>query len=366
MRPRLLRPVQSSTDPAIAWESSSMRILVTGGLGFIGRRVAVAALEGMHHVRLIDRVPTLPSDSPVEVIEGSVTDPKAVDAALDGIDVVCHQAAKVGLGVDLQDMPGYVADNDYGTAVLLAGMTRQGIDRLVLASSMVVYGEGRYDCAEHGQQPAAPRSEAALEAGRYDPACPLCDAPLTPGLVQEGAPLDPRTAYAASKISQEHLARIWAHQTGGRAIALRYHNVYGPGMPRDTPYSGVASIFRSALINGEAPRVFEDGRQRRDFVHVDDIARANIASINAVTRDSTEPYQAFNVGSGDVRTVHDMASALAKVIGGPDPVVTGEFRLGDVRHITADSALLRRELGWRPEISFEDGMRELANEPVEA
>ena len=342
-----------------------MRILVTGGLGFIGRRITVAALEGLHHVRLIDRIPTLPSDSPVEVIEGSVTDPKAVDAALDGIDVVCHQAAKVGLGVDLQDMPGYVADNDYGTAVLLAGMTRQGIDRLVLASSMVVYGEGRYDCGEHGRQSAPPRKAVDLEAGRFEPACPVCGAPMAPGLVQEDAPFDPRNAYAASKISQEHLARIWAHQTGGRAIALRYHNVYGPGMPRDTPYSGVASIFRSALINGEAPRVFEDGRQRRDFVHVDDIARANIASINAVTRDSTEPYQAFNVGSGDVRTVHDMASALAEVLGGPDPVVTGEFRLGDVRHITADSALLRRELGWRPEIPFEDGMRELANEPVE-
>jgi len=343
-----------------------MRILVTGGLGFIGRRVTVAALEGLHHVRLIDRIPTLPSDSPVEVVEGSVTDPEAVDEALEGIDVVCHQAAKVGLGVDLQDMPGYVADIDYGTAVLLAGMTRQGIDRLVLASSMVVYGEGRYDCGEHGRQSAPPRKAVDLEAGRFEPACPVCGAPMTPGLVQEDAPFDPRNAYAASKISQEHLARIWAHQTGGRAIALRYHNVYGPGMPRDTPYSGVASIFRSALINGEAPRVFEDGRQRRDFVHVDDIARANIASINAVTRDSTEPYQAFNVGSGDVRTVHDMASALAEVLGGPDPVVTGEFRLGDVRHITADSALLRRELGWRPEISFEDGMRELASEPVEA
>lgn len=342
-----------------------MRILVTGGLGFIGRRITVAALEGLHHVRIIDRVPTLPSDSPVEVIQGSVTDPKAVDEALYGVDVVCHQAAKVGLGVDLQDMPEYVADNDYGTAVLLAGMTRHGIDRLVLASSMVIYGEGRYDCDDHGQQPATPRTPTDLAEGRFDPACPVCGAPLTPGLVDELAPFDPRNAYAASKISQEHLATIWAHQSGGRAIALRYHNVYGPGMPRDTPYAGVASIFRSALVSGRAPKVFEDGKQRRDFVHVDDVARANIAAINAVTRDTTEAFQAFNVGSGEVRTVHDMASALASALNGPEPVVTGAFRLGDVRHITADSTRLRRKLGWRPEVSFDDGMRELANEPVE-
>lgn len=365
MRTRVPSGTAASTDLTTAWQSLPMRILVTGGLGFIGRRISVAALEGMHHVRLIDLTPTLPSNSPVEVVHGSVTDPDAVDEALDGIDVVCHQAAKVGLGVDLQDMPDYVANNDFGTAVLLAGMTRRGIDRLVLASSMVIYGEGRYDCAEHGQQLAPRRTEAALVAGQYEPVCAVCGAPLIPGLVREGAAFDPRNAYAASKVSQEHLVTTWTHQTAGRAIALRYHNVYGLGMPRDTPYAGVASIFRSALVRGQAPRVFEDGKQRRDFVHVDDVARANIAAINAVTRDGTEPFRSFNVGSGDVRTVHDMASALAAALEGPDPVVTGEFRLGDVRHITADSALLRRELGWQPEISFEDGMRELASEAVE-
>ena len=341
-----------------------MRILVTGGLGFIGRRVVLAALHGMHEVRILDHTPSLPSEGPVEVIEASVTEADAVDYALEGVDVVCHQAAKVGLGVDLQDMPDYVANNDYGTAVVLAGMNRNRVDRLVLASSMVLYGEGRYDCAEHGRQSAPPRIVGALEAGRFDPTCPVCDAPLTPGLVTEDSPIDPRNAYAASKTAQEHLATVWAQQTDGRAIALRYHNVYGPGMPRDTPYAGVASIFRSALLNGEVPQVFEDGKQRRDFVHVDDVARANIAAINAVSRDPSSPFQAFNVGSGDVRTVHDLARALAEALDGPEPVVTGEFRLGDVRHITADSALLRAELGWRPEVSFADGMRELATEPA--
>lgn len=339
-----------------------MRILVTGGLGFIGRTIVMTALEGGHEVRILDRTPALPSTSTVDVVTGDVTDASTTEAALAGVDVVCHQAAKVGLGVNLQDMPDYVSDNDGGTAVLLAAMHRTGVDRLVLASSMVVYGEGRYDCPEHGLQPAPPRTQSALEAGQFEPTCGICGVPMTPGLVLEDAPHDPRNAYAASKIAQEHLTSIWANQTGGRAIALRYHNVYGPGMPRDTPYAGVASIFRSALLGGEAPQVFEDGKQRRDFVHVADVARANIASINAVTRDATAPFRAYNVGSGEVRSVHDMARALAETLQGPEPVVTGQFRLGDVRHITADSQRLGRELGWIPDVSFADGMRELAAE----
>lgn len=339
-----------------------MRILVTGGLGFIGRKIVLTALEGGHEVRILDRTPALPSTSTVDVVTGDVTDASTTEAALAGVDVVCHQAAKVGLGVNLQDMPDYVSDNDGGTAVLLAAMHRTGVDRLVLASSMVVYGEGRYDCPEHGLQPAPPRTQAALEAGQFEPTCGICGAPMTPGLVLEDATLDPRNAYAASKIAQEYLTNIWANQTGGRAIALRYHNVYGPGMPRDTPYAGVASIFRSALLAGEAPQVFEDGKQRRDFVHVADVARANIASINAVTRDATAPFRTYNVGSGEVRSVHDMARALAEALKGPEPVVTGQFRLGDVRHITADSQRLGRELGWIPDVSFADGMRELAAE----
>lgn len=339
-----------------------MRILVTGGLGFIGRQVVLTALEGGHDVRILDRTPALPSNSPVEVITGDITNPTTADAAVDGIDVVCHQAAKVGLGVDLQDMPDYVADNDGGTAVLLAAMHRSGVDRMVLASSMVVYGEGRYDCPDHGLQAAPPRTPEALQGGQFEPTCGVCAAPMAPGLVDEDAPIDPRNAYAATKIAQEYLVNIWAHQTGGSAIALRYHNVYGPGMPRDTPYAGVASIFRSALLAGEAPKVFEDGKQRRDFIHVTDVARANIAAINAVTREASSPFRTFNVGSGSVRSVHDMASALAGALDGPEPIVTGQFRLGDVRHITADSQRLRRQLGWSPEISFADGMRELAAE----
>jgi dTDP-L-rhamnose 4-epimerase len=245
-------------------------------------------------------------------------------------------------------------------------MARARVQRLVLAGSMVVYGEGRYDCAAHGAVPAPPRRVADLDAGRFEPRCPSCGAELTPGSVGEDAPVDPRNVYAATKLHQEHLASAWARACGGVAVSLRYHNVYGPGLPRDTPYAGVAALFRSALARGEAPRVFEDGAQRRDFVHVTDVASANVAALASVGEREPGSFRAYNVGSGEIRTVGDLARALATACGGPAPVVTGEYRLGDVRHITADSSRLRNELGWRPRVSFADGMAEFAAEAPSA
>ncbi len=166
--------------------------------------------------------------------------------------------------------------------------------------------------------------------------------------------------YAATKLTQEHLAASWARTTGGRAVSLRYHNVYGPRMPRDTPYAGVASLFRSALARGEAPRVFEDGGQLRDFVHVRDVAAANVAALEALGERPGGTLTPYNTGSGDPRTVGQMAAALAAASGGPAPRVTGEYRLGDVRHITADSSRLRADLGWRPAVGFAEGMAEFA------
>lgn len=174
-----------------------------------------------------------------------------------------------------------------------------------------------------------------------------------PGWSARTRRLDPRNVYATTKLAQEHLAAAWARSTGGSAVSLRYHNVYGPRMPRDTPYAGVASFFRSALARGEAPRVFEDGRQRRDFVHVRDVAAANVTALEAGMPGGV--LTAYNTGSGEPHTVGEMARALADACGGPEPVVTGEYRLGDVRHITADSDRLRAELGWRAEVGFEEG-----------
>ena len=279
-----------------------------------------------------------------------------LDRALLGVEAVVHLAAKVGLGVDVSDIPDYASSNDVGTAELLAAMARAGVKRLTLASSMVVYGEGVGLCPEHGPVRPGPRVETALAAGSFEPPCPICGRSLRTKLVDESTPLDPRNAYATSKVAQEFYASNWARVTGGSVAALRYHNVYGPGMPRDTPYAGVAAIFTSALRRGEAPKVFEDGGQRRDFVHVRDVAAATVLACEK----HANGVRAFNVGSGTPRTVGDMAAALAHALNGPLPTVTGHYRLGDVRHITADSARLRSELVWKPQVDFSDGMIEMA------
>ena len=349
-----------------------MDVLLTGGAGFIGSAVARRLVAAGHRIRVLDALlPAVhPSGKPaglpdgVEFLHGDVRDRETVERALRGVGAVCHQAAMVGLGLDLDDAPDYVGCNDLGTAVLLAAMARARVSQLVLAGSMVVYGEGRYTCREHGAVAPGPRRTADLDAGRFEPPCPRCGEPLAPGLVDERAALDPRNVYAASKVAQEHLATAWARAADGRVTVLRYHNVYGPGMPRDTPYAGVASIFRSAVARGEAPRGFEDGGQRRDFVHVADVAEANRAALEALAEHESGGVRCYNVGSGSVHTIGEMAAALAAAGGGPVPVVTGQYRLGDVRHITADSARLREELGWRPSVSFADGMAAFAHAPL--
>lgn len=343
-----------------------MRVLVTGGAGFIGSEVVAALAAGGHTPVVLDALlpaahPRAPEVPDAEFVRGDVRDAETVRGALRGVDAVCHQAAMVGLGKDFADAPDYVACNDLGTAVLLAGMAEARVRRFVQAGSMVVYGEGRYECRAHGVVRPGPRAVADLEAGRFEPRCPRCAAELVPGLVGEDAPADPRNVYATTKLAQEHLATAWARAVGGTAVSLRYHNVYGPGMPRDTPYAGVASFFRSALARGEAPRVFEDGAQRRDFVHVRDVAGANAVVLAGIGDLPAGGHTAYNVGSGDPHTVGEMAAALASEHGGPAPVVTGEFRLGDVRHVTADASRLRRDLGWLPETGFAEGMSEFAH-----
>jgi dTDP-L-rhamnose 4-epimerase len=347
-----------------------MRVLVTGAAGFIGSHVLEAARELGYEVRGLDSLtPAVHNGMPgyvpgdVEMVVGDVRDAGAVSRALAGVDVVCHQAALVGLGVDLSDLPAYSDVNITGTATLLDAMGRAGVQRLVLASSMVVYGEGAYDCGDHGRVRPAPRAREDLLAGRFEPRCPACGRSLVIATVTEDAPLDPRNAYAASKVAQEHLAATWARLTGGVSVALRYHNVYGPRMPRDTPYSGVAAIFRSALENGTAPKVFEDGRQQRDFVHVSDVAAANLLALGA----GGEPgsASAYNVASGRPHTVGEMAAALAAEFGGGlVPEITGEFRLGDVRHIVASPAAAQRGLRFRAEIGFGEGIGEFAKAPL--
>jgi len=264
--------------------------------------------------------------------------------------------------VNAADAPSYGSHNDYGTSVLLAEMFAADCRRLVLASSMVVYGQGRYDCAEHGPIDPLPRSRTDLDAGVFDHRCPICGATVTWQLVAEDAPLRPRSLYAASKTAQEHYALAWSEASGGAVVALRYHNVYGPHMPRDTPYSGVAAIFRSELESGDVPRVFEDGGQMRDFVHVDDIAAANVASVES----TLDGFDAFNVCSGRPISIMEVASELCDVRGAAAPVVTGQYRSGDVRHIVADPARAADVLGFRAAVDPRDGLREFAFAPLRA
>jgi len=302
----------------------------------------------------------------VPLIRADVRDAAAVAAALRGVDVVVHQAAMVGMGVDVADLPEYVGCNDLGTAVLLAQMAAAGVGRLVLASSMVVYGEGTYSCQVHGPTRPGIRAPADLASGRFEPTCPQCAAPLEPGLVDEDDRLEPRSVYAATKVAQEHLTGAWVRATGARAIALRYHNVYGPRMPRDSPYSGVAAIFRSALERGEPPRVFEDGRQRRDFVHVRDVAAANLAALAALEEAPSGGLRAYNIASGSPRTVGELATALTAAMSGPPPVVSGQVRAGDVRHVVASPARACRELGFTASVPFEEGVAAFARAPLRA
>jgi dTDP-L-rhamnose 4-epimerase len=340
--------------------------LVTGGAGFIGSHVVDALLAAGLEVRVLDLLHPAAHDGPpdyldprAEVIVGDVRDPEVVERALDGVEHVCHHAAMVGLGTAITDIADYAAHNDVGTAVLLRALARRRVTgRLVLASSMVVYGEGRYRCPSHGLVRPSARRREDLDAGRFEPRCPRCALALSPEAIPEHAPPDPRNVYAATKLHQEHLAFAFSRESGVPVTALRYHNVFGPRMPRDTPYAGVAAIFASALAAGRSPSVFEDGHQLRDFVHVRDVARANVLALTA-----TQPIVgAFNVGSGTARSVGDLAWALwaARGDGAAVPRITGAYRLGDVRHVLGDPTRAREALGFTAREDFTAGMAEVA------
>ena len=342
-----------------------MRVLLTGAAGFIGSRVDAALRAAGHDVLAVDALlPAAHGDDaalPRDCRRLDIRDADALAPLLSGVDLVCHQAAVVGAGVNAADAPDYAGHNDFGTAVLLAQMFRAGVTRLVLASSMVVYGQGRHACPEHGPVEARRRRRADLDAGMFENRCSVCGLPVMWVPVGEDAPLRPRSLYAASKAAQEHYALAWSESTGGSVVALRYHNVYGPGMPRDTPYSGVAAIFRSSLERGEPPKVFEDGGQMRDFVHVEDVAAANVAAAQA----ERDGFTAANVCSGQPISIMEVANQLCQARdSGLAPVVTGQYRSGDVRHIVADPARAADVLGFRAAVHPRNGLRDFAFAPL--
>jgi len=338
-----------------------MRALVTGGAGFIGSHIVDLLLERGYDVRIFDNLelPThtagVPSYLPreAEFVRADMRDRAALATALRGIDVVLHQAATGGFTPHLAH---YVACNALGTAQMLEIIRddRLPVQKIVVASSIAVYGEGKYRCPEHGNCFPSLRPVAQLERREWDVKCVRCGAPLAPRLTDEETPVEPATAYGISKYDQERLVLTFGRQTGIPTIALRYFVTYGPRQSVHNPYTGVCSIFITRLLNGLPMVIYEDGTQTRDFVFVRDVARANLF----VLENSGVGFGVFNVGTGQMTSIRELAARLAACLDREARVeVPGRFRPGEVRHIVADTGRLAA-LGFRPTVSLEDGLHE--------
>lgn len=339
-------------------------VLVTGGAGFIGAHLAAALVASGRAVRVLDNLETqvhegrLPEiGRGVEFVFGDVGDAGVWPKALDGVSEVVHLAAVVGVGQSMYEIARYCRANVMGTAYLLEALIsrRDQIRKLVVASSMSIYGEGAYWCPACASEREAERFPEHLAAGRWEPACPECGHELEAIPTKEEKRLRSSSIYAVTKRDQEEMCLTFGRAYGLPTVALRFFNVYGPGQALGNPYTGVAAIFAARLLAGEPPLVFEDGRQQRDFVHVTDVAAACVRALSSRASDV-----AINVGTGRPVTVLEVASALRASIGGPAPEFLGSFRSGDVRHCFADVTKARDLLGWAPSVVFEEGMEDLA------
>ncbi len=343
------------------------RVLVTGGAGFIGSHLVDALLARGDHARVLDNLldqahPTgtarfLARDA--ELIVGDLRDRATVDRALDGVTVVHHQAGMVGNGQSMYDVRRYVDVNVVGTATLLEAMLarRAQFRRLVVASSMVVYGDGAYHCPADGRVARVSRPLERLRAAQWEPLCEACGRQVEATATPEEHPLHPTSTYGITKRDQEELCLVLGRTHGLPTIVLRYLNAYGSRQSLSNPYTGVAAIIATRLLNGRAPVIFEDGRQRRDFVHVSDIVGANLAA--AAAADSA-CYRPYNIGTGRTVTVLELARLIADGLGKPAEIApSGEFRAGDIRHCVVDVSRARAKLGWQAERRLEDGIGEL-------
>ncbi len=342
-------------------------VLVTGGAGFIGSHLVDALVEQGHNVRVLDAlVPQVhgedakPSylNSAAEFMQGDVCDKELVHDALEGIDVVFHEAAEVGVGQSMYEIERYVRANDLGTAVLLEAILarRPQIKKLIVASSMSIYGEGAYTCESCGSVAPQLRPVEQLLDRRWELECPKCGKQLSPAPTSEEKPLFPTSVYAVTKQDQEQFCLAVGRSYGIPAVALRYFNVYGTRQALSNPYTGVCAIFSARLLNGNRPMVFEDGEQTRDFVHVSDIVQANLLALESDRAD----YQAINVGTGRATSVRAVSRLLAEGLGlDLEPEIVAKYREGDIRHCVADISKARALLGYEPQVSLERGIPEL-------
>jgi dTDP-L-rhamnose 4-epimerase len=342
----------------------SVLVLVTGGAGFIGSHLVTALAARGHQVRVLDSLepqvhrissPKLPDG--VELIRGDLRDRKAVAQALRGVEAVLHEAAVVGVGQSMYQIERYVSANSFGTAVLLDQVAHQAQrpTKLIVASSMAIYGEGAYSCEKCGPCDAGPRSTVQLERREWEPWCATCRTTLKAVPTPEEKSLVPASVYAITKRDHEELFRVVGRAYGIPTVALRYFNVYGPGQALGNPYTGVAAIFSTRLLAGGRPVVFEDGRQTRDFVHVSDVVQANLLALEQPDADGI-----YNVGTGRAISVAQLARLLASLLKpGTEPEIVGQFRAGDVRHCVARIERIQQDLGYRPRIMLEEGLLDL-------
>jgi dTDP-L-rhamnose 4-epimerase len=342
-------------------------VLVTGGAGFIGSHLVDALLTRGHRVRTLDSLVSqvhgqkgTPSylNHAAEFIHADVCDRAAVDEALQGIDVVFHEAAEVGVGQSMYEIQRYVRANDLGTAVLLeAILARKGqVKKLVVASSMSIYGEGGYSCAMCGKVSPQLRQSAQLLDRRWEVECAGCGKTLSPVPTNEDKPLFPTSVYAVTKQDQEQFCLVVGRSYGIPTVALRYFNVYGTRQALSNPYTGVCAIFSARLLNGNSPMIFEDGEQTRDFVHVSDIVQANLLAMETHKAD----YQAVNVGTGRATSIREVNRLLSEGLGLKiEPEIVGKYREGDIRHCVADISRARSVLGYEPKVTLGQGIPEL-------
>ena len=346
---------------------SKKKILITGGAGFVGSHLADVLLEAGHEVRIFDSLwaqvhaAGLPSylSHDTELIVGDICDAIAVRRAIDDVDVIFHLAAAVGVGQSMYQIANYMGTNTQGTAILLQTLLdrKVHIEKLIVASSMSIYGEGQYLCPNCGDVAPTPRDSEQLQKKRWELTCVQCASELTPVPTSESKPLQSSSVYALSKKNQEDLCLLYGRTYGLPVVALRYFNIYGARQALSNPYTGVAAIFASRLLNRRAPLVFEDGKQLRDFVSVDDVVAANLLAMES----EQAIAQALNIGSGKPISILEVASALCRALGGEIFCeITGKYRAGDIRHCFADISKARELLGYEPRVSFDRGMAELA------
>ena len=343
-------------------------ILVTGGAGFVGSHLVDGLLAAGHKVRVFDNLtPQVHGHSApgylspeAELIRGEMQDSFAVRRALDGVDTVFHMAAAVGVGQSMYEISHYMGTNTQGTAVLLQELLdrKSKVQKLVLASSMSIYGEGKYLCAQCGEVAPQLRSNEQLRSKDWEMACPACGEALTPIPTDESKPLQCSSIYALSKKDQEEMTLLFGRTYGLPVVALRFFNIYGSRQALSNPYTGVAAIFASRLLNGNAPLVFEDGRQMRDFVSVQDIVQCCLLAMERCGGDG----MALNVGSGEPVSIREVAAALADALETDvAPELTEKYRAGDIRHCFADISAAKRHLGYKPRVRFADGVRDLVS-----